>query len=73
MGYVYAPTTFTRNQLSNSSLGLVDGPKGFKVGRFKPFQNQLIIQRCQRHPQENVNSYLPRTQERWYRRQMQRA
>jgi putative transposase len=59
--------------LSAGALVVLDGAKGLKAGVNKVFRGQVLIQRCQWHKRENVVSYLPRTEQRTWRRRLQHA
>lgn len=74
-----ALTTFLRSQkdrgldLSKGALVVIDGAKGLKSAVTKVFRGQVLIQRCQWHKRENVVSYLPRGEQKVWRRRLQRA
>jgi len=59
--------------LSAGALVVIDGAKGLRAGARKAFGGQVLIQRCQWHKRENVTSYLPRKEQKRWRRRLQRA
>lgn len=59
--------------LSAGALAVIDGAKGLRAGVTKVFGKQVLIQRCQWHKRENVVSHLPRTEQKQWRRKLQRA
>jgi transposase-like protein len=59
--------------LSAGALGVIDGAKGLRAAVKKAFGGQVLIQRCQWHKRENVVSHLPRTEQKHWRRKLQRA
>jgi len=54
-------------------LVCIDGSKGIRSAARQVFKKQAMIQRCQWHKRENVVSYLPRDQQSWMRKRLQRA
>ncbi len=59
--------------LSAGALIVIDGSKGLKAGAEAAFRGQVLIQRCQWHKRENVVSYLPRREQKYWRGRLQRA
>lgn len=54
-------------------LVCIDGAKGVRSAALQVFKKRTVIQRCQWHKRENVVSYLPRDQQNWMRKRLQRA
>jgi len=54
-------------------LVCIDGSKGLRSAALQVFKKRAVIQRCQWHKRENVVSYLPRDQQIWMRKRLQRA
>ncbi len=54
-------------------LVCTDGSKGIRSAALQVFRKRAAIQRCQWHKRENVVSYLPRDQQSWMRKRLQRA
>jgi transposase-like protein len=59
--------------LSTGALAVIDGAKGLRSALTTVFRGQVLIQRCQWHKRENVVSYLPRSEQKAWRRRLQRA
>jgi transposase-like protein len=59
--------------LTTGALVVIDGAKGLRAGVRKAFRGQVLIQRCQWHKRENVLSYLPRKEQKAWRRRLQHA
>lgn len=59
--------------LSAGALVVIDGAKGLRAGVRNVFGGQVLIQRCQWHKRENVVSHLPRTEQKHWRRKLQKA
>ena len=59
--------------LSAGALIVIDGSKGLKAGAEAAFRGQVLIQRCQWHKRENIVSYLPRKEQKYWRGRLQRA
>jgi putative transposase len=74
-----AMTSFLRSlkdrglDLSAGALAVIDGAKGLRAALTTVFRGQVLIQRCQWHKRENVVSHLPRTEQKAWRRRLQRA
>ncbi len=54
-------------------LVCIDGSKGIRSAARQVFKKRALIQRCQWHKRENVVSYLPRDQQSWMRKRLQRG
>jgi transposase-like protein len=54
-------------------LFIIDGAKGLRKGIQEVFGQQALIQRCQWHKRENVVSYLPKKDQDYWRRRLQKA
>ena len=54
-------------------LVIIDGAKGLRSAVINSFGNQAMIQRCQWHKRENIVSYLPKSQQGYWRRRLQKA
>ena len=54
-------------------LVIVDGSKGFLSSVKEVFEKKAVIQRCQWHKRENVISYLPKDEQEFMRKRLQRA
>jgi putative transposase len=54
-------------------LAIIDGGKGLRAAIRKVFGKRALIQRCQWHKRENVVSYLPKSEQPYYRKRLQRA
>jgi transposase-like protein len=59
--------------VSQGVLVIIDGGKGLRAAVQKSFKKQALIQRCQWHKRENVISYLPREEQEFWRKRLQRA
>lgn len=60
-------------RIDQGVLVVVDGSKGIRAAVKKAFKNKAIVQRCQWHKQENVISYLPKNEQKRWRKKLQRA
>jgi transposase-like protein len=60
-------------ETSSGLLVVVDGSRGLLSAIRKVFRKRALIQRCQWHKRENVVSYLPKSQQAYWRRQLQHA
>jgi transposase-like protein len=58
---------------SNGLLAIIDGAKGLRSALLEAFSGQVAIQRCQWHKRENVVSYLPKGDQRYWRNRLQKA
>jgi putative transposase len=54
-------------------LCIIDGAKGLRSAIRKVFSDKAMVQRCQWHKRENVVSYLPKSLQAQWRRNLQRA
>jgi len=54
-------------------LFVVDGAKGLRSAILAVFSGRAMIQRCQWHKRENVVSYLPKKEQPYWRKRLQRA
>ena len=59
--------------MSCGLLVVIDGSKGFRAAVSKVFQKRALVQRCQWHKRENVVSYLPKKDQAYWRKRLQRA
>ena len=59
--------------ISQGILAIVDGGKGLGKALRKVFKRRCLVQRCQWHKRENVVKYLPRDEQKSWRRRLQRA
>lgn len=60
-------------KIEEGLLVIIDGSKGLRAAVGKAFHDQAIIQRCQWHKRENVVSYLPKSQQKPWRKKLQQA
>ena len=60
-------------QSEEKILFVIDGAKGLRKGIETVFGKQAIIQRCQWHKRENVVAYLPKGEQRRFRKKLQKA
>lgn len=60
-------------ELSAGALAVIDGAKGLRSALTTVFRGEVLVQRCQWHKRENVVSYLPRAEQKAWRRRLQRA
>ena len=59
--------------MSCGLLVVIDGSKGFRAAVRKVFQKRALVQRCQWHKRENIVSYLPKKDQAYWRKCLQRA
>jgi transposase-like protein len=59
--------------VSNGILCVIDGAKGLRSAIKKVFNDKALVQRCQWHKRENVVSYLPRSDQGYWRKRLQEA
>ena len=59
--------------ISEGLLVIIDGGKGLRAAVKKAYTDRALVQRCQWHKRENVVSYLPKSEQAWWRRRLQRA
>ncbi|MFQ5544195.1 MAG: IS256 family transposase [Nitrospiria bacterium] len=60
-------------QTEEKILFVIDGAKGLRKGIETVFGKQAIIQRCQWHKRENVVAYLPKSEQKRFRKKLQKA
>jgi putative transposase len=59
--------------ISKGILVVIDGGKGLHSAAKSAFRRRVLIQRCQWHKRENVVSYLPKKEQSYWRRRLQKA
>jgi putative transposase len=59
--------------ISRGVLVVIDGSKGLCSAAKKAFRNRVLVQRCQWHKREDVVGYLPKGDQKEWRRRLQRA
>lgn len=59
--------------LTNEILFILDGGKGLHKGVREVVGDKAVIQRCQWHKRENVVSYLEKSQQKKFRKKLQKA
>lgn len=59
--------------ISQGLLVILDGGKGLRAAVKKAFRDRALVQRCQWHKRENVVSYLPKSEQVFWRKRLQRA
>ena len=59
--------------ISSGVIGIIDGAKGLRAALLKAFRKRVAIQRCQWHKRENVVSYLAKSDQKYWRGQLQKA
>ena len=59
--------------MSGGLLVVIDGSKGFRSAVRKVFGERALVQRCQWHKRENIVSYLPKKDQAYWRKHLQRA
>ena len=60
-------------EVSKGLLVVIDGSKGLISAVKGAFRRRALIQRCQWHKRENVVSYLPKKDQAWWRKRLQKA
>lgn len=60
-------------QTEEKILFVIDGAKGLRKGIETVIGKQAIIQRCQWHKRENVVAYLPKSEQKRFRKKLQKA
>jgi transposase-like protein len=60
-------------EISEGILVVIDGSKGLRSAVRKVIGKRSVVQRCMWHKRENVLGYLPKQQQAWWRRRLQRA
>ncbi len=58
---------------SKGVLAVIDGAKGLRAALRDAFPGRVVIQRCQWHKRENVVSHLAKSDQKYWRRRLQRA
>lgn len=59
--------------ISSGVLVVIDGAKGLRSAVRKAFAKRALVQRCQWHKRENVVSHLPKPEQAFWRKRLQRA
>lgn len=59
--------------ISNGMYCVIDGSKGLRSAINQVFKGRAVIGRCQWHKRENVVSYMPRSEQGYWRKKLQRA
>jgi len=59
--------------ISSGILVIIDGGKGLRAAVNHAFKKRAVVQRCIWHKRENVVSYLPRSEQPYWRRRLHRA
>ena len=59
--------------VSSGVLFVIDGSKGLRSAIKSVFEGKAIVQRCQWHKRENIVSYLPRSDQAYWRKKLQKA
>ena len=59
--------------ISKGLLVVLDGGKGLSAAVKSTFRRRAVIQRCQWHKRENVISYLPKNEQAYWRKKLQKA
>jgi len=59
--------------ISSGILVIIDGSKGLRAAVNHAFKRRAVVQRCTWHKRENVVSYLPKSEQPYWRRRLQRA
>lgn len=54
-------------------IAVIDGAKGLRAAVLDAFSGQVLVQRCQWHKRENVVSYLPKGDQKYWRNRLQHA
>jgi putative transposase len=54
-------------------LVVLDGSKGLRAAARRAFGKKAAVQRCQWHKRENVVEHLPKSEQAWWRKRLQRA
>ena len=60
-------------KIDQGILVVIDGSKGIRSAIRKVFKDKALVQRCQWHKRENVVSYLPKKEQGYWRKRLQRA
>jgi transposase-like protein len=59
--------------VSGGLLFVIDGGKGLRGAIKEVFEDKALVQRCQWHKRENVVSHLPRSEQNYWRKRLQKA
>jgi len=59
--------------ISRGILAILDGGKGLRAAVRGVFKKRSVVQRCMWHKRENVVSHLPKREQAFWRRRLQRA
>jgi len=59
--------------VSSGVLFVIDGAKGLRSAVKGVFEGRVLVQRCQWHKRENVVSHLPRSDQKYWRKRLQKA
>jgi transposase-like protein len=59
--------------ISQGVMVVLDGAKGLSAAVKSAFRRRAVIQRCQWHKRENVASYLPKKDQSYWRKRLQKA
>ncbi len=59
--------------VSSGVLFVIDGAKGLRSAVKGVFEGKALVQRCQWHKRENVVSHLPRSDQGYWRKKLQKA
>ncbi len=59
--------------ISRGLLAIIDGGKGLHSAVKSTFKKRVVVQRCQWHKRENVVSYLPKSEQAFMRKRLQKA
>ena len=59
--------------VSSGILFVIDGAKGLRSAVKGVFEGKALVQRCQWHKRENVVSHLPRSDQGYWRKKLQKA
>jgi putative transposase len=59
--------------ISRGLLAIIDGGKGLHSAVKSTFKKRVVVQRCQWHKRENVLSYLPKSEQAFMRKRLQKA
>jgi len=60
-------------EVSQGVLVVIDGGKGLRSAVTSALRRRALIQRCQWHKRENVVSYLPKKDQAYWRKRLQKA
>lgn len=59
--------------VNSGVLFVIDGAKGLRSAVKGVFEGKALVQRCQWHKRENVVSHLPRSDQKYWRKKLQKA